>query len=237
MAKNININEIKLVGTLDAELTLSHTVMGEKMFSTFLRCARTSGTEDILPIQISERIVTTDLNPGDRVEINGEVRTYNKKEDGSNRASLKVFVFAQSISLTDKPRDVNDVHLSGYLAKKNPVRKTPLGRVIADVIFAVNRAYDRTSYIPCIYWGKNAEYEDEQLPIGTLLEQRGRLQSREYKRAGSDETHIAYECSISSLNVMDEISEKEDDYDETETNDYLGGETSGGKTESDGSAQ
>ena len=237
MAKNININEIKLVGTIDAELTLSHTVMGEKMFSTFLRCERTSGTEDILPIQISERIITTDLIPGDRVEITGEVRTYNKKEDGSNHASLKIFVFAQTISLTEKPRDVNDVHLSGYLAKKNPARKTPLGRVIADVIFAVNRAYDRTSYIPCIYWGKNAEYEDEQLPIGTLLEQRGRLQSREYKRAGSDEIHIAYECSISSFNVMDEMTEKEDDdYDESETDEDLGG-TSGGEAESDGSAQ
>lgn len=213
MAKTIDTNSIRLIGTIDSELTLSHTVKGEKMMSAFLRCARTSGTEDILPVQISERIMTEDIQQGDRVKIDGEIRTYNKREEGAERPSLKVFVFVQEIEKTDVSYDVNDVHMTGSLVKKNKARETPLGRKITDTIFAVNRAYNRSSYIPCIYWGKNADYVDRQLPIGTTLEQHGRLQSREYRKFGQtpeEEPHIAYECSITSLKKYEEDKNEDD---------------------------
>lgn len=108
-------------------------------------------------------------------------------------------VFAREIYLCeDFGYYENYIYLEGFLCKI-PIRRTsPLGRDICDMMVAVNRMYNKSDYIPCIAWGRNAGY-GEQLAVGTRLLLEGRLQSREYKKKLEDgivETRKAFEVSI-----------------------------------------
>ena len=108
----------------------------------------------------------------------------------------------------------NEVVLDGYLCKKPIYRKTPFGREISDILLAVNRAYNKSDYIPCIAWGRTARF-CENLAVGTELRVIGRVQSREYEKKyedGTVEKRIAYEVSVSNL----EINNKEDNEKEVE---------------------
>ena len=121
-------------------------------------------------------------------------------------------VFAKDIKLTENQdeevkagKDIvsNEVTLTGYICKKPIYRKTPFGREIADILLAVNRAYNKSDYIPCIAWGRNARF-CENMPVGTELKIIGRVQSRAYEKKyedGTVENRVAYEVSIGSLEV------------------------------------
>ena len=98
----------------------------------------------------------------------------------------------------------NEVTLNGYICKKPIYRQTPFGREIADLLLAVNRAYNKSDYIPCIAWGRNARF-CENIEVGTEVKVVGRVQSRTYEKKyedGTSETKVAYEVSISSLEVV-----------------------------------
>ena len=100
----------------------------------------------------------------------------------------------------------NEVTLTGYICKKPIYRKTPFGREIADVLLAVNRAYNKSDYIPCIAWGRNARF-CENMQVGTELKIIGRVQSRAYEKKHEDgtiENRMAYEVSVGSLEVAGE---------------------------------
>ena len=109
----------------------------------------------------------------------------------------------------DYGKNPNNIVLCGYICKPPIYRTTPFNREIADILVAVNRAYNKSDYIPCIAWGRNAIYIAEQI-VGTEIRSIGRFQSREYqKRIGEEfETRTAYELSIHQLEVVN--SECED---------------------------
>ena len=72
----------------------------------------------------------------------------------------------------------------------------------------VNRAYNKSDYIPCIAWGRNARF-CQNIEVGTEVKIIGRVQSRTYEKKyedGTVETRVAYEVSIASM----EIEEKEE---------------------------
>ena len=139
---------------------------------------------------------------------------YHHSIDEKNRLILTVF--ARNIEpCIEKSKNPNEIFLDGYICKEPVYRKTPFGREIADILVAVNRAYNKSDYIPCITWGRNARF-CEDMPIGTLLKLVGRVQSRPYEKKhedGSVETRTAYEVSISSLEFIDN---KEDEVITTE---------------------
>ncbi|MBO5714644.1 MAG: single-stranded DNA-binding protein, partial [Clostridia bacterium] len=91
---------------------------------------------------------------------------------------------------------------------KPPVyRTTPFNREIADILIAVNRSYNKSDYIPCIAWGRNARFA-KNLDVGEKIAIAGRIQSREYqKRLTEDDVKImtAYEVSISKLVAYDNV--------------------------------
>jgi single-stranded DNA-binding protein len=61
--------------------------------------------------------------------------------------------------------------------------------------------YNKSDYIPCIAWGRNAVYAGG-LSVGTKIRVSGRMQSREYKKRlenGELVTKTAYEVSISRM--------------------------------------
>lgn len=199
-------NMIEMQGTVNGGTRFSHEIMGEKFYNVYVDVKRDSGVIDTIPVQFSERMNCLEkLNDGVRVKIVGDIRTYNYKErPDSTSNKLLINAFAKIIEFVDDSHhDYNIVVLDGYIAKKERCRTTPLGRKITDVIFAVNRKYGKSAYIPCIYWGKNAEYVDSSLNVSTHIRQIGRFQSRTYHKQNSSEERIAYEVSISTFKVVD----------------------------------
>ena len=137
-------------------------------------------------------------------------------EDEKNRLILTVF--AKDIVELEEKEDqeenemvkkdtiTNEVVLVGYICKKPIYRQTPFGREISDILLAVNRAYNKSDYIPCIAWGRNARF-CQNLEVGSQVKVIGRVQSRTYEKKHEDgtvETRIAYEVSIGSLEVVEE---------------------------------
>lgn len=191
-------NIAELCGIVMSELEFSHKTYGEVFYTFVLGVQRRSGYVDELNVMVSERLIYD--NPPRRnqfLEIKGQIRTYNEMAGGKNK--LNVVVFAREIYLCeDFGYYENYIYLEGYLCKI-PIRRTsPLGRDICDMMVAVNRMYNKSDYIPCIAWGRNAGY-GEQLAVGTRLLLEGRLQSREYKKKledGTVETRKAFEVSI-----------------------------------------
>jgi single-stranded DNA-binding protein len=71
-------------------------------------------------------------------------------------------------------------------------------------MLAVNRMYNKSDYIPCIAWGRNAGYASN-LSVGTKISVTGRIQSREYRKRDSEgdvTVKTAYEVSILKLEAL-----------------------------------
>ena len=129
---------------------------------------------------------------------------YSKIENGKSRLMLTVFVKEPVAPETYK--NPNNVVLCGYICKPPVYRTTPFNREIADILVAVNRAYNKSDYIPCIAWGRNARFV-KSLSVGDRIAISGRIQSREYQKKLSDtdtKTMVAYEVSVSKLAAFDE---------------------------------
>ena len=214
-------NHLILVGKIVSEQKYSHEIYGEKFYSFNLEVIRLSSNTDIIPITISERLLTdVDLTIGKKVEVEGQFRSYNNYENEKNRLILTVFAKEiNEVTINEEPdKDVvtNEVTLVGYVCKKPIYRQTPFGGEIADLLLAVNRAYNKSDYIPCIAWGRNARF-CQKIEVGTEVKVVGRVQSRSYEKKyedGTVETRIAYEVSIASM----EVSEKEEKVEETVEN-------------------
>ncbi|MBW4829717.1 MAG: single-stranded DNA-binding protein [Clostridiaceae bacterium] len=208
--KVIDTNKVIIVGKVVSEKEFSHEMYGEGFYTFKLGVPRLSDYLDILPITISERLlVNIDLMKGKYVLIEGQLRSYNRYVNNSNR--LVLTIFARDIyepkdeeidELLKKP---NEIFIDGYICKSPVYRTTPFGREITDLLIAVNRPYNKSDYIPCISWGRNARF-CEKLSVGDHVRLWGRIQSRDYqKRLSNGEviTRIAYEVSISKLEYIE----------------------------------
>ncbi|MCL2342143.1 MAG: single-stranded DNA-binding protein [Firmicutes bacterium] len=200
-------NYLMLVGKVASDKKFSHEIYGESFYIFNLEIPRLSGNEDIIPVTISERLISSfRLEIGKKVIIEGQFRSYNSYENERNRLVLTVFAkdIKEDNESAEKIFESNEVALKGYICKKPIYRQTPFGREISDILLAVNRAYNKSDYIPCIAWGRNARFCQE-IPVGTEVKVIGRVQSRIYeKKFGDDkiEQRIAYEVSVSSLEVV-----------------------------------
>ena len=199
-------NYLVLIGKIISDKTFSHEIYGESFYIFNLEVPRLSGNEDIIPITISERLIANfDLTIGRKVVIEGQFRSYNSYENERNRLVLTVFA-KDIIDYKEEQEEnaSNEVVLNGYVCKKPIYRKTPFGREISDILLAVNRAYNKSDYIPCIAWGRNARF-CENMEVGTEVKVVGRVQSRTYEKKfedGRTEQRVAYEVSIGSLEVI-----------------------------------
>lgn len=192
-------NRVELMGKITKEFTFSHELLGESFCESEISTVRLSGTEDRIPVLISDRVIEQNKTyEGKTVFINGEFRSRNT-EDGK----LALYVFVHEIEIFDEldGGDTNMIILNGYLCKKPTYRKTPLGREIADVLLAVNRSYGKSDYIPCVCWGRNALFVSN-FEAGAHIYMEGRIQSRVYKKTLSDteiEERTAYEVSVATI--------------------------------------
>ena len=193
-------NKIVVAGRLEGELSMSHEVMNEPFFTGTLMVKRLSGAADHIPVTIPGKLMA--LLPRERdaqLLLAGQVRSYNKVIEGTGR--LMVTLFAQSIAETSENDTLNRVSLTGALCKPPIYRSTPFGREICDMMLAVNRAFGKSDYIPCIAWGRNAQYAS-RFGVGDRVRLTGRLQSREYQKlleSGDYMVRNAYEVSAFTL--------------------------------------
>jgi primosomal replication protein N len=196
-------NSVSVSGSLSG-LTLSHKIYGEAFYTFLLSCARLSDRSDILPVTVSEQLLEQHpLADGAFVGVKGQLRSYNKLVDG--RARLYLTIFARE--LTDSMDAVNEIELKGFLCKPPVFRVTPFGREITDLLVAVNRAYNKSDYIPSIVWGRNARYA-AGFSVGDKVTMNGRVQSREYEKkldSGEVTLRTAYEVSIARLHKETEV--------------------------------
>lgn len=197
-----NNNLAHVSGTITEEPRFSHNILGEGFYDLKLSVPRLSSEYDTIPVTISERLIDN-LKSGDNLSIDGQFRSYNKLEDG--RSKLILTLFAKELVDDEARTSTNTINLVGYLCKPPVYRTTPFGREICDCLVAVNRAYNKSDYIPCIAWGRNARFV-KNLAVGEKIALTGRIQSRDYQKKledGSEEVRTAYEISISSISILD----------------------------------
>ena len=207
--KVIETNIVKVIGKVKTEMKFSHEMYGEGFYSFELEVPRLSDFADVLPITISERLfVNMDFSVGTYVVIDGQLRSYNRYINNSNKLMLTIFArdiyIPQEDEMEELMKKPNEIFIDGYICKQPVYRTTPFGREISDLLIAVNRPYNKSDYIPCISWGRNARF-CEKLLIGDHIKVWGRIQSRNYQKKlsnGEAEVKVAYEVSVSKLEYV-----------------------------------
>ena len=201
---NITTNMAHICGEVIDGPELSHKTYGEAFYVFTMGVCRNSGFEDQIKMMISEKIMAAmEISPGMTMEIQGQVRTYNESIEGRNKLNIVIFV-RDILPIYEDADPVNDIYLEGYLCKKPLSRTSPLGRKICDIMLAVNRMYNKSDYIPCISWGRNAVFSST-LDVGDKISVRGRLQSRQYKKRNEDGEVLiktAYEVSVLQMESL-----------------------------------
>lgn len=212
----IDNNMATISGKVISNVEFSHEVYGEGFYYFMLEVPRLSESSDKIPVTISERLINKDkLEIGTIIEVEGQFRSYNSYNNEGNR--LLLTVFARDITFLEDEKTIknpNQIYLNGFICKRPIYRTTPFGREITDILLAVNRPYNKSDYIPCIAWGRNARFS-EKLSVGDNIKIWGRIQSRSYQKkfeTGEIITKVAYEISISKM----EVAGKEQ---ETDSND------------------
>lgn len=208
--KIMDTNSVRLVGKVASGKVFSHEMYGEGFYTIDLEVPRLSDSVDLLPVTISERLmVDMDLSLDRYVIIEGQLRSYNRYIDNSNRLVLTIFAkdiyIPEEEELTEALRKPNEIYLDGYICKRPIYRTTPFGREITDILIAVNRSYNKSDYIPCIAWGRNARFCEKML-VGDHIKLWGRIQSREYQKklpTGDVDKKIAFEVSVSKLEYVE----------------------------------
>lgn len=199
-------NCTSLSGRISSKPEFSHEVYGEGFYLVMVEVSRLSDTYDCIPVMFSERLLPlNEFQEGNTITVEGQFRSYNNYNSDSSH-KLLLTVFARDIVITEAngdPKFPNSIFLNGFVCKKPIYRTTPFGREIADLLLAVNRAYNKSDYIPCIAWGRNARFASH-FQVGDNIKVWGRIQSRKYQKKfqdGTVEDRIAYEVSISKIEL------------------------------------
>ena len=216
--KVIENNSVTVVGTVKSLPEFSHEMYGEGFYNLYLEVPRLSDINDILPVTVSERLFSgLKVEVGSKLFVEGQLRSYNKYYEGSNKLILTIF--ARDLKFADEEiKNPNQIFLDGFICKKPVYRTTPFGREITDMLIAVNRPYNKSDYIPSIAWGRNARYS-ENLKVGDRIKVWGRIQSREYQKKLDEEqivSRTAYEVSISKMELFNKENEEIEEEEEEE---------------------
>lgn len=198
-------NKAELTGELVSEFLYSHESFGETFYIFTVKVPRLSDCVDYINVTSSADLLSqSDYKIGDILHICGQFRSYNNYSGVGSK--LVLTLFAKSIFLA--PPDfnyVNQVELDGYICKPPMYRTTPFGREITDILLAVNRTHNKSDYIPCIAWGKNARITKD-FDVGSHVNILGRMQSRQYQKRIDDNnvvTKTAYEISVNKIENLE----------------------------------
>ena len=192
-------NRAELCGIATELPRYSHESRGIRFYTFPLETHRLSGTADTLNIILRESLLPPDdLLLAGPIRVTGELRSFNNKSGVGNR--LVLTVFAREL-WPDAGGDENHITLTGTVCKAPTLRVTPMGREICDIILAVSRRYRRSDYIPVIAWGQQAR-DIADVPVGTQLSVRGRLQSRAYTKVIDGESFQRQAFEVSAADIF-----------------------------------
>ena len=197
------LNTITLRGSLQTLPEFSHENHSKRFYRFILEVPRLSGTVDCLPVVAEEGLIhRIDPTAGDMLTVTGQIRSHNHRVAGIRH--LMIFVYAASIT-AECGEALNDVVLEGPLCREPTYRRTPLGREICDAMLAVPRAFHRADYLPCILWGRTAQFVST-CHTRDVIRIHGRLQSRAYTKQTENgtEERVAYEISVLSAEILSE---------------------------------
>ena len=199
-------NVAEVTGIISSEVVFDHIIgNGNKFYTFFVDVKRLSGVYDSLAVIVPEGFLLADEDYlGKAVHIKGHFRSYNRKENG--KTHLLLYLYAKSLAFIEQDTcaDTNELTLIGFICKKPVARTTPSGRIIADIMLAVNRPFGKTDYLPCIFWGRNAYYISN-FEVGKQIKLIGRMQSRMYAKTFPNSTVknlTAYEVSATSFEEL-----------------------------------
>lgn len=203
--KRTENNRVKIIGEVISGFTYCHTLLGEDFYTVDVAVERLSTTLDILPVMVSERLIDVHEDyTGVIIEVEGQLRSYNRFENDKNRLYVTVFAKEIYINTAYKYETItNQVILDGFICKPPVYRRTPSGREVTDIMLGVHRLFGKTDYIPCIVWGRNASYI-AGFEVGENVKLEGRIQSRVYTKTMPDKTKIrrtTYEVSASWIDI------------------------------------
>lgn len=226
-------NKAMVKGVVASPFVFHHEAFGEKFYLTILNVIRLSDEVDKVFVLVSDRLadVTKDYT-GMVMQVHGQLRTFAER-DGNE--TMKIYVeegeaagtcfqlgkiryvlFAtdvEEVERTTALHDNNKIVLQGFICRQPVFRKPTEDTSITDLMLAVNRAYGKSDYIPCIVWGRNAKYASE-LEVGDKVAIIGRLQSRKFPKKNPDGTpgswHMTWEVSISQIEDFEESNRKVD---------------------------
>lgn len=191
-------NYTRLCGVMAAAPVYSHSSRAKAFYTFPLEIMRLSGNSDSVNIIVREQqLQELELGDGDKLCVEGQLRTFNNRN--GEGARLVISVFARELFFCGE-EDMNLVRLKGTLCKEPNLRTTPMGRDICDLMLAVNRHYGRSDYLPCICWGLNAK-SASAWSVGRQLHLEGRIQSRRYIKlteSGPVEK-TAFEVSVNEI--------------------------------------
>lgn len=199
-------NKVFLAGEIVSNPTFSHEMFGEAFYEFNLKVRRLSESFDVLPVTISEHLLGDNIKVGKYIGASGQFRSYNKLDE--NKSKLMLTMFIREICEYDEAVNPNHIEITGFVCKEPIYRTTPFKREICDLLIAVNRNYNKSDYLPCIAWGRNARFV-KNFEVGDKLTVFGRIQSREYqKKLDNDEvvTKTAYEVSLSKITRDDDFN-------------------------------
>ena len=107
-------NQLCLCGVIESAPVLDHEVFGEQFYRMDLKVPRLSGAHDLLPVTVSERLMNSQVTPGVRLCVSGQLRSYNKVVGGAGR--LLLTAFAQRLLA---PEEAENPNISECIVLKN----------------------------------------------------------------------------------------------------------------------
>lgn len=201
--KNEN-NKVNVTGIIVEPPILTDVIFGCEMYMTKIESDRSSGATDDVRVMIPGKLMNDKIREGVFVDITGTYRSFNRSVKHGKKV---LYVFADEINIVEYAvYPANTIELTGYLCTEPFIKETHSGVSITNVMLAVNRAYGKSDYIPCIFWGKNAK-RVFGLPVGSKIRVWGRIQSRDYfKKMGENkyEKLTTYEVSVHTVEVQDD---------------------------------
>ena len=105
---------------------------------------------------------------------------------------------------------LNTIIIQGRIAKLNDLKLTQTQKSVLSFTVACDRDFDRENadFIPCVAWGKSAEFIDKYFQKGQMILVRGRLQVREWTD-DRDNRRSATEIIVDSVNFCGDKKKEE----------------------------
>lgn len=183
-------NMFKIVGhiTEPPKLIIDAESWRQKIYETGLRRIRPSGREDTYVLRFSGESVGSEemlnlIQSGVKIMICGEIRSENVHNIRSEENSVKVYLYAEVISVGDQSvDDKNEAWIRGRICRQPYFKISKHGKrmAIASILVGVNTPKS-TSYIPCVCWGLEA-CQAKELKVGDSIEICGYFQARTFKK-------------------------------------------------------